>query len=229
MMGLEEAYRTYRLLLVNAVARLARQGFQMPPADALDLIHSFFLEEWPSIMKTYDADRGNLRPYIYAAFTHYARRVILRHMRLRGQLLGNLDGMAFHSDDDAELRVDSQVAAEAMMTIPLDERSVLEAFLELSNEREVARRLGLSRHIVHETLARALARVVLALERPVGIEEGDWNVTRMILDRGYTARNAAAALGKNPDEVRSIHRRNLEGLIARLRQASHVTATVRGY
>jgi len=40
----EAAYRQFRRLLLGALARLSRQGFAVPPAEGLDLIHDFFAE-----------------------------------------------------------------------------------------------------------------------------------------------------------------------------------------
>src|SRR3954471_6523094 len=94
MIELEQAYRTYSGLLIGALGGLARRGLRVYPDEAFDLIHSFFLDEWPMIAANYDDTKGELRPYLYAAFIRYARRAVLRRLRLRTQLLGDMDALA---------------------------------------------------------------------------------------------------------------------------------------
>lgn len=43
ILPLEQAYAELRPLLFDALARLARQGFAVSPADAMDFMHDFFL------------------------------------------------------------------------------------------------------------------------------------------------------------------------------------------
>src|SRR4051794_27876736 len=77
------SYRTLQPLFYGALARLAAQGFAVPPADALDLIHDFFLEAWPGITARYDPAQGRKEPYVYRAFIRFARPRIIRLQRLQ--------------------------------------------------------------------------------------------------------------------------------------------------
>ena len=84
---LEGAYRQYRGLLFSALGRLAAQGFAVPPSDAADLVHDFFVEAWGGIAERYEPERAELGTYIYAAFVRFARPRIVRLQQFRGSLV----------------------------------------------------------------------------------------------------------------------------------------------
>ena len=231
MIDLEQAYRTYRGLLVGALGRLARQGLRADPYEALDLVHSFFLDEWPGIVENFDERKGELKPYLYAAFTRYARRAILKRMRLQTQVFDDLDAvfdMSSEPDEggDTGREVDALAAADAVRALPEEERRVLIMYLETSSEREIARRLSITRYQVHDVLARAIAGIALRLECPEGIDEANWRITRMILGDGLDIRQVARLLGISRQDVRGIQRRNLEILIVRLKRATQGAARI---
>src|SRR4051812_39949290 len=84
--SLDIDYARYRRLLTAALARLARNGYAVPPDEGLDLIHDFFVEAWEGLIHRFDADKASFETYIYGAFIRFARPRIVRLNRLRSGL-----------------------------------------------------------------------------------------------------------------------------------------------
>lgn len=74
-------------MLLRALGALARSGFVVPPSEALDLIHDFFVDGWPSVRTNYNRKKGPLPNYVYVSFVHYARPRIVKLNRLRSALI----------------------------------------------------------------------------------------------------------------------------------------------
>ena len=81
------AYQQYTPVLLRALGALARSGFVVPPSEALDLIHDFFVDGWPSVRTHYNRKKGPLPNYVYVSFVHYARPRIVKLNRLRSALI----------------------------------------------------------------------------------------------------------------------------------------------
>jgi len=212
-------------MLFGALSRLARQGTTALPYESLDLIHSFFVDEWASVVRNYRPDRGALRVYLYSAFVRYARRVILRERRLRGELLDETALASYleqpHSGaSDPETRLDVDAVNAILRALPEAERNVLTEYLDGASERELADRYRVSRYRIRETLAATIVRVAMQLERPVFIGQREWEVTRSIIGGGRTVKQAADRLGVSEEWARSVHRDTLRSLLARIRTMS---------
>ena len=168
-MDMVESYKSYRRLLFAALARLARQGLVIPPGEALDIIHSFFLDQWEAIERNYDPSAGARSSYIYSAFVRYARRAILRERRFQERML-DVGDMVMMSESDAEevveSRYDTELLNRRLQELPEMERQILLACLAGSSMREIAGRHEISRYQTQELVARAIAKVAVAVDRP---------------------------------------------------------------
>src|SRR5688572_4101425 len=66
----------YQRLLWRMLGVLARRGYVVPPGDARDLIHDFYLDAWPGLTQRFDPTLGTFATYVAAAFYRFARRRI---------------------------------------------------------------------------------------------------------------------------------------------------------
>lgn len=219
---LQSAYENYKPLLVHALSRLSEQGLPVRSQRILDIIHSFFLDTWPSIQANFDPEEGDLAPYVYTAFSRYARRHLGREHQRSHQLL-DTDALEEYADArDPSRALDAQIDAETtravLRQLPDEEASLLNDYLHYPSERRLARERSLSRYRVHQILTKAVARLATHLNAPPsGISKDDWKVTRRILAGGRTVQQAARFLDRPETEVRDTHRQNLETLLTTLR------------
>jgi len=222
--SLEEAYKRLRPLFFRALSRLTGQGRSASPTEALDLIHSFLLEEWSSIKANFDPDRGSLESYVFVAFTHFARRQLTQEERRNLQLTDHRDLERYvqnASEEARGARHDAEVIARALSHLSSSEIHILRRYLQIQSERKVASEVEMTRHRVRDTLSRALGRLALRVHSST---TGDrWTVTKEILQGGYTVRQAASKLGVPFDEARAKHEANLQALIRELQQVLATT------
>ena len=62
-LNLGSAYERLRPPMLGELGALAREGVSVAPHDGLDLIHGFFLDEWPRTQASYEAAQGPLWAY----------------------------------------------------------------------------------------------------------------------------------------------------------------------
>ncbi|MGA2000169.1 MAG: sigma-70 family RNA polymerase sigma factor [Terriglobales bacterium] len=219
---IEAAYREFRPVLLRALGALAKNGFAIPPSDALDLVHDFFVDKWSTVDLNYDGSKGPLASYLYIAFVHYARPRIVRMNRLRSALVepGELEREQPASDRDLADVVDLANWSTAITSLPEKERRFLLDYLYESSgsERDLAERTGLSRHAVREQLVRILGRVISAYGRPIQGAHLDWNVADAIWVHDRTVHETAALLGSTPEVVRRAKARIVSALTDALRR-----------
>lgn len=220
----ETAYLRLRRLLFGALARLARQGFTAPPADALDLIQDFFAEVWPTVSGNFDPARGTkLETYAYQAFVRFARPRIVELHRWRNLLVGTseLARMSDRTpvDEVSESERDLIAVADAVRTLPSLHRDVLTAYLASGrpSERAIAGKFSLSRYRLRQTLAEAFARVAVALGERGPISERDWLVARALWEERRTPAEAADRLGMTLQQIRNARERIGTILVRQLR------------
>ncbi|MGH9318089.1 MAG: sigma-70 family RNA polymerase sigma factor [Thermoanaerobaculia bacterium] len=223
----ETVYVWLRRLLFGALARLAREGFVVPPADAADLVHDFFVEVWPAVARGYDPNRGKLEAYAYRAFVHFARPRIVRMRRWRSRLVETAEIARLEPAPDqlSESGRDIAAVGDALAKLPPLHRDVLHAYLtsDLHSERALSDVFGLSRYRLREMLVEALGRVAVSLGEPGRIPQGDWEVARALWKEGRTAAEAAVFLGRTVEQVRKARERIgrlLSGGLSSARQRS---------
>jgi DNA-directed RNA polymerase specialized sigma24 family protein len=218
---LEVAYRQYTPVLFRALGALARNGFAVPPSDALDLIHDFFVDGWPSVRTHYNEKRGPLPNYVYVSFVHYARPRIVKLNRLRSALIDPQTLEEFEAPPEnvpMKLQLDQWTAA--IRRLPERDREFLQQYLYGSqgSERKLAEVTGFSRYAVREQLVRVVGKVIAAFGRPPSGEHADWRVAEAIWLDDRTVGETAALLGLTAEAVRRARARSVEIIIEALRR-----------
>jgi RNA polymerase sigma factor (sigma-70 family) len=220
--SLAEAYERHLGLLYTVLGELAEEGFPAHPADATDLMHDFLAESWTSLVSHYDPSQAQFTTYLRAAFKYFARKAITRSWHERN-IVSSLEATryepAFESPDPTLTFEQSVDIDRALKALPARQREVLRGYLARSHdsERELGRRLSLSRRSVHALLADALGRLVVQFARPEDIGPGDWSVARQLWRNGLSVAAIAHLLGLTTAQVRAAQGRLLATLHARLR------------
>lgn len=213
------AYRQYTPLLLRALGALARSGFVVPPSEALDLIHDFFVDGWPSVRTHYNQKKGPLPNYVYVSFVHYARPRIVKLNRFRSALVDPETLEKFEAPlEDSHGKLELQQWTEAIHRLPERERQFLQEYLHGSrgSERKLATSTGLSRYAVREQLVRVIAKVIAGFGQPAG--GADWRVAEAIWLEDRTIDETAALLGLTTEAVRRARARNVEKIVEALRR-----------
>jgi RNA polymerase sigma factor (sigma-70 family) len=195
------AYTQFLPVLLRALGGLARRGFAVAPADGIDFIHDFFVDQWENVCSNFDPNKGSFEAYVYGAFLNFARPRIVRLRRLQDSLVDSqwLDSTKGQQDTENQVlsALDTKLLTAAIQALPKIERELLIAFLyaEDGSERSVARRFAISRYRVREILIDALGRIVTVFPKPSSIGEADWRVARSIWGERRTVHETAAMFG----------------------------------
>lgn len=171
---LERVYEEYTPLLLSAVRSLLTKGYEVHPAEGLELVHDFYLEALPGLLARYDASRGKFSTYVYAAFLRFVRPRLVRDMRWRRLFVPFEDAIAHPAAaaDTGPSEALVGAAERALSELPAQLRAVIDGRLRRGeSERQMARRLRLSRHVVRQRLAEALGRIAVAIGREEAIRE----------------------------------------------------------
>jgi RNA polymerase sigma factor (sigma-70 family) len=207
---LEQVYEDYTPLLLSAVASLARKGYDIHPAEGLEVVHDFYLEALPGLLQRYDPARAKFSTYLYGAFLHFARPRIVRNIRWAHMLVPFDDAIEHQTavEDADDLSGLRECLAVSFQALPKDLRATLEARIsKAESEREVARRFKVSRYVVRQRLAEALGRLAIALEhdeaiprhlRPLAVRlwRDGQPLMSVAAERGLTRQQARQQLGE---------------------------------
>ena len=202
---LERVYEEYTPMLLSAVASLSKRGYDMHPAEGLELVHDFYLEALPGLFGRYDESKGKFSTYLYAAFLRFARPRLLRNMRWKRLFVSFDDAIAHPQAQDAGESYEALVerVTAAIAALPPELKFVVEARTRRGeSEREVARRLGIGRYVVRQRTAEALGRIAIAIGEDQMIR-GDLRPLAVRLWRdGESLMTVAAELGLSRQEAR---------------------------
>ncbi len=201
MPTLRDAYTKFAPIFYSALGRLARGGFPVPPADAPDLIHDFFLQAWPGIEKRYRPERGALEVYVYGAFVQFARPRIVRLVRVQSHVSDRvlLEGLACKAPEpegEIDLKALSPMLEEGIQALSVELRECLVLYcFEGRSERDLARERKVSRYSLRERLIEALGRVVVRFPSPKSFGSTEWAVARAVWYEERTIKGASLVLG----------------------------------
>lgn len=237
---METAYTKFQPLFYHALASLARQGFVAQPDDALDLIHEFFADAWAGLSAHYNPASGLVAPYIYSAFTQFARRYVMRGFRARqrfSDLAELADQVASRSAPPLEFLVQKeQVDAldQALQRLPsLQRRVLLDFFASGSGSRRMlAARYEFTRYRCDEVLLAAFGGLILRMGEHDIWPPADQELAFALWYEGRTPKEAAARLCTLVPQVHETRQRlvkRLAGLLASraTRAGSHVGSELR--
>ncbi len=225
---------TYERHLWRVLAMLGRAGYFVPPQDARDLIHDFYLDQWPGLLQRFDSDRSQFGTYLSAAFYRYARRRILALERWRRRsvdLEAAADLASTTAMPDQQLESSEQLALirAGLAQLPALERTVLFDFLASgdANERALAARHSLTRYRLREVLADAVGRLMVTLAAGPAAPTLDARVAKSLWLDGLSARQVAGLHGIGTADVNAARARFVADLMKSLRQFNHPPKTVR--
>ncbi len=234
MAATQTDFPRYERALWGVLARLARSGYVVPPAEGRDVIHDFFVDDWEGLQRRFDPAKGKFETYLIGAFYQFARRRILDLNNWRGRLVdvshaAELAADAPGPEEQAEVRETIRTVREALSGLDPRQRAVLEDFLrgDKTGERDLAKRHGVSRYALRETLVDALGRVAAELGRIGGRDSLDGRIVAALWREGGTVRDVAARVGVSAAEVQAARRRCGLGLMNALRGGA-VAETGRG-
>jgi RNA polymerase sigma factor (sigma-70 family) len=216
---IDEGYRVYRPMLFGALARFAERGVVFALDEGLDIIHDFFIDEYDDLRSRFDPTRGRFTTLVFAAFVRYASGRIPRLRRWNDSLTGDAE---LHGDEsgDATFQRDEAAIHAALSGIPADARAVLhERFAVGVSEREIARRLGASRHSVRERLMRALALLAIRMGERADLSERDWKIMRALWGQDRSVFDVAAEHSLTAEQVRRVSQRALQRFATALQKA----------
>jgi RNA polymerase sigma factor (sigma-70 family) len=202
---LERVYEEYTPLLLSAVASLAKRGYDMHPAEGLELIHDFYIEALPGLLNRYDEKKARFSTYLYAAFLRFARPRLLRNVRWTRMFVPFEDAIAHPTEAADAARNEALLGsvARAMSSLPHELRIVVEGRATRNeSERELARRLGVSRYVVRQRMAEALGRIAIAIGEDDMIPEDLRPLAIRLWRDGDSLMAVAAELGLTRQEAR---------------------------
>jgi RNA polymerase sigma factor (sigma-70 family) len=163
----DELYRRYSPASYGLAYRLTGQQVL-----AQDVVHDSFLALWRA-PEAYDPARGPFRTFFLSLVHHRAVDTVRREerMRKRNERASNLE--AVHGEDVAEDVVDQaylvvrrKEVREALMTLPPDQRTVLEkAYFDGYTQARIAEELGIPIGTVKTRTLAAMQKLRRALSR----------------------------------------------------------------
>jgi len=223
---METGYIRFRALFFDALARLARQGCVVQPADSLDLIHDFFAEAWEGLGERYDPACGSAAGYIYGAFVRFARQRIVRLQRWNSRLRDVADladrataQAVFSPLDSLVWNEELELLQGVLSELPLERRTVLLDYFASGprSQRQLARKYQMSRYQLHEILINGFGQLVMRLASRAGWPLPDREVALALWCDGWDLEETATRLGRSVEQVRETRERLaklLAGLLA---------------
>jgi RNA polymerase sigma factor (sigma-70 family) len=211
-------------VLWKVFAALARSGYAVPPSDARDLLHDFYLDAWQGLNERFDPKLGSFAGYIAAAFFRFARRRILKMESIArrtvdfdaavAELTSGTTPPEILESDERHQAVN--VALKALTPL---EQAVLEDYLSVSgqSERQLAQRHRLTRYGVREVLADSVGKVATHLGRIGSASKTEENIVELMWKYGQSAREVAAYLDIPVAEVQAIRHQAVSELLAEIR------------
>lgn len=210
----------------RVLAALARNGYAVPPSDARDLIHDFYLDAWNGINERFDPALGSFASYIATAFYRFARRRILKLESIQHRMVDFESVVAELSTwktpaDILEAREQLQAVNAAVAQLTPLEQEVLDGFLSgaQSSERQLALRHALSRYGLREVLVDSVGKVAVTLGRSGSSSKTEETIAELLWKYGQTPRNVANLLGIPVAEVQGARSRFVAALLSSIRKS----------
>jgi RNA polymerase sigma factor (sigma-70 family) len=225
---LDKEFLAHEKHLWQVLAALSRAGYFVPPQDARDLIHDFYLEEWAGVVQRYDSALSQFPTYLSAAFYRFARRRILTLRRWRQRTVELEEAVELGSSADLpEQVVERQqqigLIRTALGNLPAQERAILYDFLTSGepNERALAQQHSMTRYRLRDKLASGLGRLLIELSGDAAPATMDARVAKALWLDGQSPHRVGALLGITTPEVNAARLRFVAELTDSLRQFNH--------
>lgn len=215
------SFQEYERLLWKIISKLAQQGYIVPPGDAQDIIHDFYVDVWPGLVDRYDSSRGHFRAYLVSAFYRFARHRIIKLQSWRSRLV-NIEHLVAHADSLPHLEQTAELAgvSRAIHALEVPEKLVLCGRLEGQSERSLCDQVGVSRYRVRELFIDAIGKVASMLGEIHAKNPLDAKVAVALWKEGRTVRDTAALLGIAVPKIRQARVRNVALILDSINQFS---------
>ncbi len=214
------SYARLRTLLLAALSRLAERGYAIPPDDALDLVHDFYLESGRGLADRYDPSRAKFETYLFAAFVRFARPRIVRLGRMRSLLMPPTEVHALSDGRTAfepgiDEAPDLDATRRALRALPPGDRALLAGYLDEAqpSERDLAATFGLTRYQLRTRLVDVLGAVAVRLGAAHGFPEPDRAIAEALWANKCSSREAAGLLRLPTSEIQAARRRMFARLV----------------
>lgn len=217
-------YARFQGLLYRALSRLAEGGFAVPPDEALDLVHDFYVETRGELAHNYDPSRAKFETYVFASFVRFARPRIVRLTRLRAMLVEPSEMDEFVSGIQTvgppEIdRSDVEAARDALRALPTEDRVLLTRYLDDSkpSERDLAAAFAMTRYQVRTRLVDALGAVSVHIGAARTFAEPDRSIAEALWAGKRSTRETAELLRLPITEIQAARRRMFLRLVQAVR------------
>ncbi len=217
-------YARFQSLLFRALARLADGGFAVPPDEALDLVHDFYVETRGRLANNYDPSRAKFETYVFASFVRFARPRIVRLTRLRGMLVepGEMEEFAGVPQALGATGIDHsdiEAARDALSVLPVEDRVLLTRYLDDSkpSERDLAASFDMTRYQVRTRLVDVLGAVSVHIGAARTFAEPDRSIAEALWAGKHSTRETAALLRLPVTEIQAARRRMFSRLVHAVR------------
>ena len=185
----------------RVLGTLARHGYAVPPSEARDLIHDFYLDAWNGLNERFDPALGSFDSYMGAAFYRFARRRILKLENLLHRTVGLESAFAELTTastppDIIQDREQLKAVKAAVSQLPPLEQQVLDEFLSGvgSSERQLAARHNLSRYALRELLTDAVGKVAVTVGSMSSSSNSDEQIAELLWKYDQPPRQVAHSL-----------------------------------
>jgi DNA-directed RNA polymerase specialized sigma24 family protein len=215
-------FENHQRLFWHVLSSLASAGFVVPPTDAMDLMHDFYVEAWPQVRAGFDSSKGSFSNYVAGAFYRFARRKITRMQHWRNRIV-HFDLGLSRQEDDLEATTSRleliQMVRKRIEELPNLERAVLMAFLHNPREarRSFPKQYKITRYQFDELLTNSLGLVSVQLGRIPDVSHQDYLVARSLWHEGRSAKSTALSLGITLPKVHEARHRVARTLMSTLR------------
>jgi len=148
----------------------------------LEIIHDFFLQEWPGVAERFDPQRGTLEAFSTYAFVRFARRRLAQEARLE-RVLASAAFVAEQAEPNGELdtaSLDTPRIGEALGRLQPGDRLLLELRFGTPpySERQIAEYLKTTRYAARSSLASALARLIALVGHSTQLDTTDIQIAK---------------------------------------------------
>lgn len=222
-------------LLLGVLSSLAKRGYFVPPDDARDVLHDFYIDVWRGLTERFDPAVASFRTYVANSFYRYARRRFTEMDRKRQRLaelyyFGQPEWptMTPTPAEAAEYTQQQEILEETLQQLPDRELQILKEYLkdENASERRIAEKLSLSRYAVRDTLASAIGRVAI-LSKGIAPNSTDAEIALQLWREGRSAKQTAEHLQLPTAHVQASKLRFARQLLASVR-SSDALVTIEG-
>jgi len=227
--GTDADFARYEGVFWRVIASLARHGYAVPPSDARDLIHDFYLDAWNGLQDRFNPELGSFVAYIGGAFYRFARRRILKFETLAHRAVDFESAVAglFAAGtppDILERNEDLAFIHAALEKLLPNERQVFEDFLSEGkvSERDLAQRYALSRYALRELLINSMGKLLVSLQTPQPRSDAERTVADLLWRQGETPRSVANLLQMPIAEVQARRNQFVYSLLASVRQTDRL-------